>query len=400
MNLFLNCFAAGAACLLGFLLFFHPLHKNIRANRWLGLFTLIVGSAFVASYMIATQQQVSTSWLFKCLNCLQYLLAPSLYISILYFTSPTKKFQGRDWLHFLPFAGYCCAELIWLQGRESFSTFVLFHLNDEVYFLVRDLLPFLLALYLVKSFAVLLRHRANLKHISSSVDRINLNWLMQFLMLLAMVIFIWINDAFFQLPLLSGATTWLYTIALFFLAYFSIKQETIFAFREKDIPEISAIIGQSGGGSGYLDTAANKPAVIELENPAVQLQPDESKRQKRLREEDLEGLGRRLTALMEVDRLYLDNELNLATLAEKLGIGIHETSFLINETTGESFFNFINRFRVEEAKKLLASPRVGELNILGIAFAAGFNSKTAFNTAFKKWTGTTPSQYIRTQKSG
>ena len=103
----------------------------------------------------------------------------------------------------------------------------------------------LLALYLVKSLRFCSGTGQTFKHISSSVDRINLNWLMQFLMLLAMVIFIWINDAFFNCPVVR-CTTWLYTIAFFFWPIFSIKQGNHFRVPGKDIPEISAIIGQSG----------------------------------------------------------------------------------------------------------------------------------------------------------
>ena len=101
---------------------------------------------------------------------------------------------------------------------------------------------------------------------------------------------------------------------------------------------------------------------------------------------------------MEKDKLFLDNDLNLPTVAEKLGISIHETSFLINDTTKDNFYNFINKYRVEEAKKLLTSSKIETLNILGIAYAAGFNSKTAFNTAFKKWVGVSPTNYIKELK--
>ena len=98
---------------------------------------------------------------------------------------------------------------------------------------------------------------------------------------------------------------------------------------------------------------------------------------------------------MNHEKIYLDNDLNLPGLAHKLGIGIHDASYLINETTGDNFYNFINRYRVEEAKRLLNSSKRNELNILGIAFAAGFNSKTTFNTTFKKLVGMSPTQFCK-----
>ena len=102
---------------------------------------------------------------------------------------------------------------------------------------------------------------------------------------------------------------------------------------------------------------------------------------------------------MEQDRLFLDNNLSLPTLAYKLGISIHDTSYLINRLTNGNFYIFINQYRIEEAKKLLTSDQIKELNMLGIAFAAGFNSKTAFNTAFKKQTGISPTAYSRLHKN-
>lgn len=125
---------------------------------------------------------------------------------------------------------------------------------------------------------------------------------------------------------------------------------------------------------------------------------EEKPKNKRLGAEQVAGLSVHLSSLMENDKLFLDNDLNLPAVAEKLGISIHEASFLINETTKDNFYNFINKYRVDEAKKLLASTKMDELNILGIAFASGFNSKTTFNTTFKRIVGISPSQYSKEQK--
>ena len=96
-----------------------------------------------------------------------------------------------------------------------------------------------------------------------------------------------------------------------------------------------------------------------------------------------------------VNLSHFKNEINLATIAEKLDISIHDTSYLINEVTGDNFYNFINKYRVEEAKELLTSDKSDKLNMLGIAFESGFNSKTTFNTSFKKVVGISPSEYAK-----
>jgi AraC-like DNA-binding protein len=400
MNLFLICFISGSSSLLGFLLFFHPLQQNVKANRWLGFFVFIISCAFLSAYMIKTETAISNSFLFKYLSSLQFLLAPSLYISVLYFVKPTKVFRKIDWLHFVPFVIYVVAENIWNYGKESISTFSLFAINKEVSFLVRDILPFLTLFYLIKSYKVLVRHKNNLKLISSAINQINLYWLVQFLFILSLTVLIWINDALFELPFITEATPFVYTVSIFFLAYFSIKQKTIFAFKEKDIKEISDVLEYAD----YKTEVKVIPAIVEEANEIdapkdVTEVPDAVKEKpKRLSAEQVAILSAQLSSLMENDKLFLDNDLNLPAVAEKLGISIHETSFLINETTKDNFYNFINKYRVDEAKKLLASAKMEELNILGIAFASGFNSKTTFNTTFKRIVGISPSQYSKEQK--
>jgi AraC-like DNA-binding protein len=60
-----------------------------------------------------------------------------------------------------------------------------------------------------------------------------------------------------------------------------------------------------------------------------------------------------------------------------------------------NFYDYINSFRVQKAKELLKSPKYKDQTILSLAFEAGFNSKTTFNTVFKKATGLTPSQFAK-----
>jgi AraC-like DNA-binding protein len=390
MNVFLVCFGSGASFLLSFLLFFHPLQQNVRANKWLSFFVFIMGCAFISIFLTITRTTISNNFLFKCLNSLQFLLAPSFYISILYFVNPNKVFTKTEWFHFLPFIIYVIAEAVWNTGKESISTFTLFTINKDVSILVRNILPVIALVYLIKSYIVLVKHKANLKLISSTINQISLDWLVQFLFILSMSIIIWINDALFGLSFLTGATNLVYTVSVFFLAYFSIKQKAIFAFKEKDIKEISEVLEYQDYKP---EEKANSDEVeVRSNNIAVKEKP------KRLSTEQVANLAVQLSSLMEQDKLFLDNDLNLPTVAEKLGINIHEASFLINETAKDNFYNFINKYRVEEAKRLLASAKMEQLNILGIAFASGFNSKTTFNTTFKRVVGISPSQYSKEQK--
>ena len=101
---------------------------------------------------------------------------------------------------------------------------------------------------------------------------------------------------------------------------------------------------------------------------------------------------KQLTKLMEIDNVYRDENLSLQSLAEKLEITHYHLSQLINESLHKSFFDLINGYRVEEAKKRLENFKEDQ-TILAIGFEVGFNSKSAFNRVFKKYTNMTPSQY-------
>ncbi|MEM7297020.1 MAG: helix-turn-helix domain-containing protein [Bacteroidota bacterium] len=110
-----------------------------------------------------------------------------------------------------------------------------------------------------------------------------------------------------------------------------------------------------------------------------------------LKNEDKDAYLKHLKDLMTKDKPYLNPELRLKGLAVQLEIPPHHLSQIINENYERSFFDFINSFRVEEAKHLIkARPNH---TLLQIAFAAGFNNKTSFVNAFKKFAGTTPSNF-------
>ncbi len=94
---------------------------------------------------------------------------------------------------------------------------------------------------------------------------------------------------------------------------------------------------------------------------------------------------------MEVSKPYLNNELRMQEFAGMVKIPPHHVSQVINEHLNTTFFDFINRYRVDEAKRLiLAEPKS---SLLEIAFKAGFNNKTSFNNAFKKFTSQTPAEF-------
>ncbi len=112
--------------------------------------------------------------------------------------------------------------------------------------------------------------------------------------------------------------------------------------------------------------------------------------------DDIDVLLRRISELMEDQKLYRDDSLSLGSLAAILAISPHTLSWVLNNTLGTNFNSFVNRFRVDEAKRLLDES--DSMNVLEIAFSVGFNSKSAFNEAFRQFTGTSPRDFRKNSR--
>ncbi len=101
----------------------------------------------------------------------------------------------------------------------------------------------------------------------------------------------------------------------------------------------------------------------------------------------------RLMDLMESQKPWLNPKLTIGDLASEMNISAKTLSQVINETTGNSFFDFINRRRVNAAQSLLLNSLEEKVTISEIMYEVGFNSKSSFNSAFRKYTGLTPSEF-------
>jgi AraC-like DNA-binding protein len=107
-------------------------------------------------------------------------------------------------------------------------------------------------------------------------------------------------------------------------------------------------------------------------------------------------LKQKLQELMENEKPYLDQDLNILKISKFLNTNTKYISHVINNEFGQNFINFINKYRIEDVKELLINNNQ-TFTIEALAQSVGFKSKSAFNSAFKKYTGTTPSNFIKDQ---
>lgn len=106
----------------------------------------------------------------------------------------------------------------------------------------------------------------------------------------------------------------------------------------------------------------------------------------------------KLKKIMESEHLYRNPDLEMETVANKIGISVSYLSQHINSLLKVNFTGFINSYRISEAKSMLLDPEFKHYSILSIGLEAGFKSKSAFYSVFKKETGLTPNQFKREKK--
>jgi len=140
---------------------------------------------------------------------------------------------------------------------------------------------------------------------------------------------------------------------------------------------------------------------IERSTKPVRVLADRSQKHKYaksgLNTTQLEEFKRRLDSVMRSDQAFLRSDLTLPRLAAEVDCSVNHLSQVINSGFGMSFFDYLNQHRIAYARKQLGKCDGNNRAILNVAFAAGFNSNSAFYAAFKKYVGQTPAQYRRAQ---
>ncbi|MCT4666079.1 MAG: helix-turn-helix domain-containing protein [Flavobacteriales bacterium] len=136
-----------------------------------------------------------------------------------------------------------------------------------------------------------------------------------------------------------------------------------------------------------------------LQKESVKVFRKEDKYTKKIIDTHEEGrLEQALVSFFEKEEPYLNADLNLTTVAETLETTTNKLSYLINEVLGVNFNEFINGYRHEYFKKIAILPENSHITLLGLAFESGYNSKSVFNTFFKKKENMSPSQWVKSHK--
>lgn len=304
------------------------------------------------------------------------LLGPLYYLYVK--TIGGSKFKPLYLLHFAPFI------LFWLilplfttemVGKQQvhygmLSTFFSFIKNMSfLQYLYATLFAaqFIHVLvYLVISYRETMHYEDSLKSMYSKVDTTDILWLKTLnILLIAVVIF----ASFF--------------LVLFFVySNYDRNEDYLYVF---PMAILTYIISYKLAGVQWTAGSTGDEKTKKYERTA--LKSDEALR-----------IRKQLEELMTRSKPYLNNELRLQDLADELEVPSHQLSQVINDQLDLTFFDYINKHRVEEAKRLIAE--MPEATLLEIAFKAGFNNKTSFSNAFKKFTTHTAVDFRKILKKG
>lgn len=143
---------------------------------------------------------------------------------------------------------------------------------------------------------------------------------------------------------------------------------------------------------GYLGHL--QPRVVQGEKISEIIQPKKYD-QINISDQAEQQLISKLTSAMREDKLFLENDLNLNSLADYVESNRHHVSMIINKHFDMNFNDYVNQFRVERLKEVILDKENQNYTLIHLAYECGFNNKVSFNKAFKKFTGLTPTEHIR-----
>ena len=220
-------------------------------------------------------------------------------------------------------------------------------------------------IYMTITLVLLLKYSTRMRTLYSTVHHLNLGWLE---LVVYAFLFMWLIDfAHFLLrntvgisPEVSGYLTLISITINFVFAnlviYKGLKQPFQFFEVEKELPK------------------------TKYDNDSIS-------------EEQSKSYLDKLLDYMSEEKPYLISTLTLKELSERIELSPRTLSRIINERKNQNFFDFINSYRINDAKMILSNPAKRKMTVLEVLYGVGFNSKSVFNATFKKYTGITPTEY-------
>jgi AraC-like DNA-binding protein len=336
------------------------------------------------------------------------LFGPNLYLYSKYVIQENAKFNPFDTIHYIPFLLFC--SIYFFVSKENMHTHWLpFRISFTSIFFLSSIA------YTSLVFTKLRIYRKRIKSQQFSYDSVEnrLFWL-NFIALLYVVTFgiyfcikfyaIRVNSASSSIEIISSIGLILFS---YVVSFFGIRQQNLYqpAVVEDDdsLRDNLSTLLQSMSDYIHTDEKLNGTERNIPENTGIdESHSDSCIEEKCVAEESIHEkneLAEKLKNCMLSQKPYLQADLSLHELANKIDIPKHHLSQLLNAHIRKNFFEYVNEYRVEEFKNRMNDPKYQHLTLVAIAYGCGFNSKSTFNSFFKEYTGYTPSEYKNKMKA-
>lgn len=365
----LNIFTA-SACFLCAAYFLTERFRTIYEVRFLMITLLVMMTIKIDQvYQFSDGLKTSPEFAFILLP-FQWLMTPALYFIVKCRTKPTLNLQPRDIIHIIPAIS---SALYYLSNYVLLPTPTKVNILNEGWLntpLHRWLIPIvgdaIQLSYLIASLILLKQYGFKLKNWFANIENKEQSVLRQIISVWVLIFSIHLSIVIFR-EFGSATIPFRHIMMVMDILHLTLLLKLVSSSLENYLqnPQHEAVITQE------IDTTTE---ATEQLAPELRLQ-----------------ILAQLQALMQDQKPYLHNDLSLTRLADMLETSPRYLSEVINRSAHKNFFEFVNGYRVEEAKNCLsASP---DSRILDIAFNCGFNTKSVFNDAFKRQTGMSPTTY-------
>jgi AraC-like DNA-binding protein len=311
-----------------------------------------------------------------------WVFGPLVYLYALAASDRSWRLTKRSLLHFLPVTVTVLAASPYyvMSAADKIAMYDAWRTGGiPLQFQILDPTKYVSGLvYSIATVIYLRTHRKRVEYSYSNTDRVNLRWLLFFS---TATFSIWLLATGLKIsgipsPVRDAHISLAMAILIYAIGYMGLRQSEVFRYETAEYPI---------------------PRLVTEDAPSA---PDESERDATPRYErsgldDLEAarLKARLLAVMDAQRPWQESELTLADLAARLESTPHKLSEVLNSQLGQTFYDFVNGYRVREVQRRIKAGDARALKMLALAMDAGFASKSTFNQAFKKHTNQTPSDF-------
>lgn len=339
--------------------------QNLLPNRLLAFLILLVALTAILHTIYLSRYLHIVNFLVGLRIPISFLIGPALFLYVKSLTTPAYRTEWKTLFHAVPFLiSLVHFAPVWLgpeSDRIAYAEMLYRNQFPELMQDIRFIRTAHIWAYTVAALVPLYRHRRGVLSTYSNLEGVSLKWLG--FLVIALVINIPIamflaNSG--NLTMLSVVVALIYPAIIYVIAYVYLRHP-------------------------------------EIHSESVGADPKYSK--SRLNEQRALDLKRQVEELFLREKPYTDPDFTAHALAQRLGISPHNLSFLLNEVFKQSFYDFVNGYRIEEAQRLLLSDTGSRFTVLAIGLEVGFRSKSTFNAVFKKSTGMTPTAYRATRRA-